>query len=285
MLLFCVLSIDVANWFVHKRHLQNQADAAALAAGGMFPFPNCDDIAIRAKANEYSGKAWLYNAPKPTVTPQSRLHAEIMSATTSTSRCPATPTCRPAPARRPLRSDKLFVDVKMTEDEPAVVLRVRARAEHQRAGPRPALQGDDRARGCCPSASRTRCPKTVRAYGRRRGDRQRDRRLEHRSLASTPDRQPRSTSPTRDPDDVQPARPRRPNGSASAWRSAAPRRRRAASRWSAATTPTVDEPRAVVHPHAIRTHRRLTANAAPQALSVSLSPGDLRQRLVQLVDG
>ena len=27
---------DVGNWFVHRRHLQTQVDAAALAAGGKF---------------------------------------------------------------------------------------------------------------------------------------------------------------------------------------------------------------------------------------------------------
>ena len=31
--------VDVGNWFVHKRHLQMQADAAALAGGGLFTLP------------------------------------------------------------------------------------------------------------------------------------------------------------------------------------------------------------------------------------------------------
>ncbi len=29
------VAVDVGNWFVHKRHLQTQVDAAALAGGGL----------------------------------------------------------------------------------------------------------------------------------------------------------------------------------------------------------------------------------------------------------
>ena len=46
--------IDVGNWWVHKRHLQIQADAAALAGAGAYRTP-CDDAAIRAMALQYSG--------------------------------------------------------------------------------------------------------------------------------------------------------------------------------------------------------------------------------------
>ena len=36
---FITLVVDVGNWFVHKRHLQMQADAGALAGGGLFTVP------------------------------------------------------------------------------------------------------------------------------------------------------------------------------------------------------------------------------------------------------
>jgi len=39
---FMILVADVGNWFEHKRHLQMQADAGALAAGGQFTVP-CND--------------------------------------------------------------------------------------------------------------------------------------------------------------------------------------------------------------------------------------------------
>jgi hypothetical protein len=56
-LIFGAFVIDVGNWFVHKRHLQVQADAAALAASSGFRFP-CDanaNATIRAIADTYGG--------------------------------------------------------------------------------------------------------------------------------------------------------------------------------------------------------------------------------------
>jgi Putative Flp pilus-assembly TadE/G-like len=53
-LLFGVLAIDIGNWYVHKRELQTQADAGALAAAAAFKFP-CDDSAIDAVARSYAG--------------------------------------------------------------------------------------------------------------------------------------------------------------------------------------------------------------------------------------
>ena len=36
LILLTTFVVDVGNWFVHKRHLQVQADAGALAGGGSF---------------------------------------------------------------------------------------------------------------------------------------------------------------------------------------------------------------------------------------------------------
>lgn len=62
-----VVAVDVGNWFVHKRHLQTQVDAAALAGGGMMADCFADKAAgstsIENEATKYSGAAGsLYNA-------------------------------------------------------------------------------------------------------------------------------------------------------------------------------------------------------------------------------
>lgn len=54
LLAFIVFVADVGNWFVHKRHLQMQADAGALAGGGVFTVP-CGDAPIIATARKYGG--------------------------------------------------------------------------------------------------------------------------------------------------------------------------------------------------------------------------------------
>ncbi len=59
LVLFASLVVDVGNWFEHKRHLQLQADAAALAAAREFGAP-CVNQAILDEAAAYSGGT--YNA-------------------------------------------------------------------------------------------------------------------------------------------------------------------------------------------------------------------------------
>jgi putative Flp pilus-assembly TadE/G-like protein len=51
---FAALAVDVGNWYVHKRELQTQADAAALAGAAYFKFP-CDNAPISAAAQSYAG--------------------------------------------------------------------------------------------------------------------------------------------------------------------------------------------------------------------------------------
>jgi Flp pilus assembly protein TadG len=76
LVLMSALVIDTANWFVHKRHLQTQADAAALAAGRDFQFPcgsgttSPPDTQIIATAHQYDGTAsGAYNAQVGTPAP------------------------------------------------------------------------------------------------------------------------------------------------------------------------------------------------------------------------
>jgi hypothetical protein len=65
-LLLGALIVDVGNWYVHKRHLQTQVDAAALAGGGLFGTcfsdPAGGNAAIQDEATKYSGgPTALYN--------------------------------------------------------------------------------------------------------------------------------------------------------------------------------------------------------------------------------
>lgn len=56
LLLFAAFSIEVGTWYVHKRSLQNRADAAALAAGGVYASGlSCDDAAITDEIDRYAG--------------------------------------------------------------------------------------------------------------------------------------------------------------------------------------------------------------------------------------
>ena len=52
--LFMVFVVDVGHWFEHKRHLQMQADAGALAGGGVFTIP-CSNAAVEDMARKYAG--------------------------------------------------------------------------------------------------------------------------------------------------------------------------------------------------------------------------------------
>ena len=61
LVLLIALSVDIGNWWVHKRHLQLQADAAALAGGGRFgecfSNPSGANTAIQDEATKYAGAA------------------------------------------------------------------------------------------------------------------------------------------------------------------------------------------------------------------------------------
>jgi len=64
LVLFGTLVLDVGNWFVHKRHLQTQADAGALAAGGSFNqcFGGGGSTAVENMARRYAGDTGSSNA-------------------------------------------------------------------------------------------------------------------------------------------------------------------------------------------------------------------------------
>ncbi len=119
VLLVISFVVDVGNWWVHKRHLQIQADAAALAAAGSMSFPTCDDDAVESTALLYGGKtSGGHNAPALVRTPDDELHMGADS--------PGSYLNRPSfygrsevvdadLADTPTPCDSGIVDVKMTE--------------------------------------------------------------------------------------------------------------------------------------------------------------------------
>jgi Putative Flp pilus-assembly TadE/G-like len=83
LVLMVAFVVDVANWKIHKRHLQLQADAAALAAAHTLGFGTCSNTTIAADAHKYggadaSGVASLYN-DQIGGTPASRMRILINS--------------------------------------------------------------------------------------------------------------------------------------------------------------------------------------------------------------
>jgi hypothetical protein len=113
IILFITLVVDVGNWFEHKRHLQVQADASALAAAGDFRIP-CTDQPIVDRANQYAG----FSSPSGTTyNPQvaggqTRTHIMMNSVTYYNQSSPTDSTVRTgAPCAAGM------IDVKLTETD------------------------------------------------------------------------------------------------------------------------------------------------------------------------
>jgi hypothetical protein len=82
LLVVFMFVVDVGNWFVHKRHLQMQADAGALAGGGVFHIP-CADTPIIDETRNYAGDPSAgtpYNLQIPP-TQQANVHVLVNSTT------------------------------------------------------------------------------------------------------------------------------------------------------------------------------------------------------------
>ena len=109
LVLMAALVVDVANWFVHKRHLQMQADAAALAAAADWVYPGCDDNAIDARAREYGGGT--YNA-QIGGTASNNVHLLINSETYYGQATPVDSTVDTDPP-----CQAAMIDVKLTETD------------------------------------------------------------------------------------------------------------------------------------------------------------------------
>jgi hypothetical protein len=107
--MFVVFVVDVGDWFVHKRHLQLQADAGALAGGGVFRVP-CSDDPIVNEARKYGGDPASGSPYNLQVAPTDQANVHVLLNSTSywneggTNYSDGGPPCS---AR--------FVDVKITE--------------------------------------------------------------------------------------------------------------------------------------------------------------------------
>ena len=113
------LVVDVGNFFSHKRHLQVQADAGALAGAGKFQAECVGGIpnAVEDEVEKYSSVEYTGTIPGPgynpqTATPVGTLHSEINSATFYDQSSPVDDTVvEGAPC------DAGMIDVKLTETD------------------------------------------------------------------------------------------------------------------------------------------------------------------------
>ncbi|PWU19090.1 MAG: hypothetical protein C5B48_14035, partial [Candidatus Rokuibacteriota bacterium] len=108
LVLLATFVIDAANWFEHKRHLQMQADAAALAAAGDVRIP-CTDQPILDTASKYAGGQ--YNAQIGGTQP-GNVHMAVNSRTYFNQASPVDGTVSTSPP-----CSASMVDVKMTETD------------------------------------------------------------------------------------------------------------------------------------------------------------------------
>jgi hypothetical protein len=116
VVLLPIFVIDVGNWFGHHRHLQTQADAAALAAVGnlatSFGATTCDDGAVEQTARDYSGtESGGYNHQLGGSSPDD-VHFELNSQTYYNQASPVDDTVDTA---SPCQSG--MIDVKLTETD------------------------------------------------------------------------------------------------------------------------------------------------------------------------
>ncbi|HEX5897012.1 MAG TPA: pilus assembly protein TadG-related protein [Thermoleophilaceae bacterium] len=108
LVLMASFVLDVANWFVHKRHLQMQADAAALAGAREWAQPACDWNRIVATAQDYGGE--VFNAQIGS-TPADKVHMRLNSPTYHNQSSPVDTTVGPPTC------ESAMVDVKLTETD------------------------------------------------------------------------------------------------------------------------------------------------------------------------
>jgi len=117
--------VDVSFWWVHKRHLQVQADAAALAAARNFKLPDCQDGPILNEALRYSGdvdQATAAGVPPPIHNPQYNVKPEKIFAELNSQHFYERPDFDTDVTGGPCTSK--MIDVKMTEKDAPWFMRV-----------------------------------------------------------------------------------------------------------------------------------------------------------------
>ncbi len=131
MILFASFVLDVGNWFEHKRHLQNQADAAAFAASQSFAFPCTEAVKheIYENAAQYGGVGSVIT-PEGTFTSalepyntqignanKGNVVAEINKKTYFGQPSKGQPNETTTVEKAPCEPEASMIDVKMTESE------------------------------------------------------------------------------------------------------------------------------------------------------------------------
>jgi hypothetical protein len=115
VMLFVALSVDIGNWWVHKRHLQLQVDAAALAGGALlgqcFTDPAAANTAIQDEATRFGGGAGSSYNGQVGGTNQGTVTLLYQSKTFPAGSVPADDTDTQAPCDTP----NLSFDVKASE--------------------------------------------------------------------------------------------------------------------------------------------------------------------------
>jgi Putative Flp pilus-assembly TadE/G-like len=105
-------AIDASNWFVHKRHLQMEADAAALAGGGLLRIGCTDPTLLQQEVQKYagiSGSTYNFQIGKPG---PSGVHLQPLNSSTFYSQSSPVDTTVPAD---PNACMSKTVDVKLTD--------------------------------------------------------------------------------------------------------------------------------------------------------------------------
>jgi Flp pilus assembly protein TadG len=156
--LLAAFALDTGNWFLHKRHLQLQADAGALAAAQMFQ--PCNNTAVKSAVEQYSGVASVsYNA-QIGGTSSSNIHELINSKTfynqPSSPKPDDTVTTEPCSAQ--------MVDVKLTETSLPWYWRLFSSVPYIDAQARVSIRKLSEATGSFPVAVNDLRPKAVEAY-------------------------------------------------------------------------------------------------------------------------
>lgn len=111
ILLFASFVVDAGNWWEHKRHLQMQADAAALAGAGRITIP-CDSGLVQQEILRYAGVGGSQYNAQIGGTPAERLHMAVNSETFPLQSSPVDTTVVEGDP-----CESAMVDVKLTETD------------------------------------------------------------------------------------------------------------------------------------------------------------------------
>ena len=118
LILLFTFAIDVGNWFVHSRHLQTQADAAALAGGDNFGDCFSPDPSVAANANNTIENAATQYAGNSSSTYNAQVGGGASRVTTlynSKTFSTGGPAADDTETQGPCQTPHLMFDVKQTE--------------------------------------------------------------------------------------------------------------------------------------------------------------------------